>query len=349
MMILEVIMISLAVALCIQSAWTDFHTGQVLNKHLICYIVIGTIANAIYYGFFCQDVLLRTMLNFLVIAAISIGFYALHVWSAGDSKLLLTIVYLLPGRIFWTHSDTIVPSVYIFMAVFVLGYLYLIAEAIYFDIRDHKIQKPLVTKDGTLQTAASFIRNFAFLYAWNVLLQTAFPEFVEQNAMLVSLISYFLITIIREYRFYNTTWFLWLCIVLDSVLVILKKQVPGLGSILYVIRSYALVLIVMLATWIASKYSYESIPTAEVKPGMVLSKSTVILFGPSRVQGLPQNSFEDLRSRLTESEAAAVCRWASSKYGKASVVIVRKIPFATFIALGTGIMILYNVANYFSV
>lgn len=45
MMILEVIMISLAVALCIQSAWTDFYTGQVLNKHLICYIIIGTIAN----------------------------------------------------------------------------------------------------------------------------------------------------------------------------------------------------------------------------------------------------------------------------------------------------------------
>ena len=349
MMILEVIMISLAVALCIQSAWTDFYTGQVLNKHLICYIIIGTIANAIYYGFFCQDVWLRTMLNLLVIAAISIGFYALHVWSAGDSKLLLTIVYLLPGRIFWTHSDTIVPSVYIFMAVFVLGYLYLIGEAIYLDIRDHKIQKLLVTKVGIIQTAISFIRGFAFLYAWNVLLETAFPEFVEQNAMLVSLISYFLITIVREYQFYSTTWFLWLCIVLDSALIILEKQVPSLGSILYVIRSYALVLIVMLATWIASKYSYESIPTAEVKPGMVLSKSTVILFEPSRVQGLPQNSFEDLRSRLTESEAAAVCRWASSKYGKASVVIVRKIPFATFIAPVSYTHLRAHETNYFSV
>ena len=115
------------------------------------------------------------------------------------------------------------------------------------------------------------------------------------------------------------------------------------------VRSYALVLVVMFTTWIASKYSYESIPTTEVKPGMVLSKSTVILFGPSRVKGLPQNSYEDLRSRLTEDEAAAVCRWATSKYGKPSVVIIRKIPFATFIALGTGIMILYNVATHFSV
>jgi len=61
------------------------------------------------------------------------------------------------------------------MAVFVLGYLYLIGEAIYLDIRDHKIQKLLVTKVGIIQTAISFIRGFAFLYAWNVLLETAFP------------------------------------------------------------------------------------------------------------------------------------------------------------------------------
>lgn len=349
MIILEIIMIGLAVALCVQSAWTDFHTGQILNKHLIRYIVAGTAANVIYYGFFCQDTLLRTVLNLLVIAAISIGFYAMHVWSAGDSKLLLTIVYLLPGRIFWSHSDTVVPAVYIFMAVFTLGYLYLIGEAICLDIRNHKIQKPSITIDSVSRTALSFLRGFVFLYAWNFLLQAAFPEFVEQNVMLVSLISYFLISIVREYRFYNSTWFLWLCIVMDVALIVLTGQIPGVGNILYMARSYALVLVVMFATWIASKYSYESIPTTEVKPGMVLSKSTVILFAPSRVKGLPQNSYEDLRSRLTEDEAAAVCRWASSKYGKSSVVIVRKIPFATFIALGTGIMILYNVVTYFSV
>lgn len=349
MIVLEIIMIGLAVALCIQSAWTDFHTGQILNKHLIRYIAAGTVANVIYYSIFCQDTLLRTILNLLVIAAISIGFYALHVWSAGDSKLLLTIVYLLPGRVFWSHSDTVVPAVYIFMAVFTLGYLYLIGEAIYLDIREHKIQKPSITANSIGRTALSFLRGFAFLYAWNIMLQTAFPEFVEQNVMLVSLISYFLISIVREYRFYSSTWFLWLCIALDVVLIVLTGQVPGVGNILYMLRSYALVLVVMFTTWIASKYSYESIPTTEVKPGMVLSKSTVILFAPSRVKWLPQNSYEDLRSRLTEDEAAAVCRWATSKYGKPFVVIVRKIPFATFIALGTGIMILYNVATYFSV
>ena len=80
MIVLEIIMIGLAVALCAQSAWTDFHTGQILNEHLIRYIAAGTITNVIYYSFFCQDTLPRTILNLLVIAAISIGFYALHVW-----------------------------------------------------------------------------------------------------------------------------------------------------------------------------------------------------------------------------------------------------------------------------
>lgn len=216
MIILEILMTALAVALCVQSAWTDFHTGHILNKNLVRYLSAGTIANVIYYGVYCQDIMLRAMLNLLIIAGISIGFYAMHVWSAGDSKLLLTIVYLLPGRIFWAHSDTVVPAVYIFMAVFTLGYLYLIGEAIYLDIKNHQIQKPSVTKNSIERTVVSFFRGFVFLYGWNFLLQAAFPKFVEQNVMLVSLISYFLISVIREYRFYNTTWFLLACIALDA-------------------------------------------------------------------------------------------------------------------------------------
>lgn len=342
-------MIGLAVALCLQSTWTDFHTGLILNKNLKRYALAGLAANIIYYGYFCQDCLAKSALNLAVIAVIAIGFYALHVWSAGDSKLLLTIVFLLPGRVFWVHSSTVVPSVYIFMAIFSLGYLYLIAEAIFLDVKNRAIQWPKITKDACVRTSLSFFRGFLFLYGWNTLLGMLFPAFVGSNVMLISLISYFLITIIRDYAFYETKWFLALCAVADILLAAWSNATFNISDVTYMLKSYSLVLLVMFATWIASKYSYETIPTESVKAGMVLSKSTTILFGPSRVKGLPQDSFEDLRSRLTEDEADSVRRWASSKYGKPTVVIVRKIPFASFISLGTGVMIVYNVATHFSV
>ena len=79
----------------------------------------------------------------------------------------------------------------------------------------------------------------------------------------------------------------------------------------------------------------EEIQTSEVKKGMVLSYATVVGFMPSRVKGLPQTTSEDMSSRITEEEAEAVRRWEKSKYGKNSIIIVRKIPFAIFIVCGT--------------
>ena len=44
---------------------------------------------------------------------------------------------------------------------------------------------------------------------------------------------------------------------------------------------------------------------------------------------------EDLRSRITSEEAESIHRWEKSAGGKPYVVIVRKIPFAIFIGIGT--------------
>ena len=53
----------------------------------------------------------------------------------------------------------------------------------------------------------------------------------------------------------------------------------------------------------------------------------------SRVRGLPKISSEDLRDRLTEDEIVSINRWAKSRKIE-SLSIVKKIPFATFIACG---------------
>jgi hypothetical protein len=91
------------------------------------------------------------------------------------------------------------------------------------------------------------------------------------------------------------------------------------------------------------KYNYQSIPTAEVRSGQILSAATVLSFAPSQVKGLPTNCSEDIESKLTEEEAASVRRWEKSKYGRDSVVIVRKIPFAIFLGIGTVAMLVLEV------
>ena len=93
----------------------------------------------------------------------------------------------------------------------------------------------------------------------------------------------------------------------------------------------------------AGRYNYQEIPTSSVTAGQILSAKTVASFASSRVRGLPTNMTEDMHSRLSEAEAASVRRWEHSAMGKAYVTIVRKVPFAVFISVGTVILLITEV------
>ena len=282
-------------------------------------------------------------------------------WSCPQFHLLHCIL----PRVFWNYCakstdfdldfnwlllcshlvGTIVPAAYLFILIFSIGYLYLIGEALYLDFKNHAIKLPSITKEDVWDTFKSYLRAFIVLYAWNGVLAIAFPSFVENNILLISLISYFVITVLRENTIYQSKILLYGCGLFDVIMLILTRNSITLSSIIRMVQTYMLVLFVMWTTWIAGKYVYESVPTEEVKAGMILSRSTIVCFAPSRVKGLPQISYEDMRSRLTEDEAAAVRRWKDSKYGKATVITVRKIPFASFIAVGVILFAAYQIVK----
>ena len=87
----------------------------------------------------------------------------------------------------------------------------------------------------------------------------------------------------------------------------------------------------------------EEYSTSKVEKGMVLAYSTIVYFIPSTIKGLPkEKTTEDIRSRITADEAESIKRWETSKYGQPEIVIVRKIPFAIFISIGT---VIYTFAR----
>lgn len=204
MILCEIFLLGCAFVLCGLSVWTDLRHGQIKNKHLIIAFTAGLVLNVIYYAVYCQDCLGITALNLLISALLSIGFYFVHIWSAGDSKLMIVLISLLPGRLFWANTDTIVPAAYLFLLVFSIGYLYLIGEAVYLDFHRHTVKLPTVTKAGAWAAIKSYLHAFVVLYAWNSVLSIALPSFVENNVLLLSLISYFLITILREKPVYHS-------------------------------------------------------------------------------------------------------------------------------------------------
>ena len=84
MMICEILLLCCAFVLCSLSVWTDLRHGQIKNKHLVVGFTIGLALNIVYYAVYCRDCFGITALNLLISALLSIGFYFVHIWSAGE-------------------------------------------------------------------------------------------------------------------------------------------------------------------------------------------------------------------------------------------------------------------------
>ena len=97
--------------------------------------------------------------------------------------------------------------------------------------------------------------------------------------------------------------------------------------------------IVILREW-ADRYSYTPIKTLDIKKGMILSASSVMLFLNSNIKGLPMKVSEDMAARLTDEEVDSIKRCAITKNGKDELIIVKKITFAFFINIGYAIFMI---------
>ena len=93
----EAILVTLLITMCIYLTATDFKHGIIQNKVLLVTGAIGLVANIVYYSFWGKQFIMAFLLNLVVMMAISIAFYALHIWAAGDSKLLMLTIFLIPA------------------------------------------------------------------------------------------------------------------------------------------------------------------------------------------------------------------------------------------------------------
>ena len=147
-----------------------------------------------------------------------------------------------------------------------------------------------------------------FDYVFNMLL----PEFYSMNSELILILN--MIIVFLSYNIKVLERWLWLAIL--AVPTIILHLITYGFSANFKFRIYIIVAIVLILRIISEKYNYMTIPTNTVKKGMVMSFSTIMCFAPSRIQGLPVSTTEDIRSRISEEEAESIKRWEKSKYGQ---------------------------------
>lgn len=345
MIIVEALLLTCLLTVAALSSYTDYKRNLIPNKRLVQCTVPALVLDVIYYGFFAQDLFVLFFINFVVLSVVGIVFYSYSLWAAGDCKLLITIGLCFPGRFYSFWGSGIGASFYIVAFTFSMAFLYVVGESIVLGIKHRQLFKISFEGFDIKETILSYFSMVGALTLIGILLARAMPSLFGNSTALSVAVNFLLVlTLIRIRSRFSQRMLLIATLLMWAVLGLLSyfeyANLRFSGNIL----SWVIVFLVMALRMLSGKYNYKMIPTSEVQKGYILAAASVIAFKGSRVQGLPTGTTEDLRSRLTEEAAESVRRWESSSRGKPYVYIVRKIPFAIFISIGTLLFLAFEVA-----
>lgn len=346
-MILEALLLTLLLLLLGVASYTDCRVGQIRNRHLGCAVVPILLLDAAYYlgetGAAYGQVF---FVNVFCLALTGLLLYGLHVWAAGDTKLLVLVALSIPGRLYAWQLPYVGSGVLIVAFAFVAAFVYVLLSGLRKRLHEsHWPQVRAVRKLDWLCITASYIWmvtwvQFVLAVCYALRLMAASDRLLDAAA------SCALVLLFLSIREHMTTKQISKGAALGC-LALLAGSFSPLLSFSYALSAVILLwaVLLMLLRLLVQDYNYVTIPTQEVRAGQILAAATVCRFSRSRVRNLPEGLTEDLASRLTAAEAASVRRWQYSKYGEDTVVIVRKIPFAIFLAIGTMAFLVLEVVG----
>lgn len=342
MAVVESLLLTTLLFSCGYASYFDIKKGIIPNKLILISAIPVIILDVIYYSVFAREYFKLFVINFVILSVLSVLMYALNLWAAGDSKLLFLIVLAIPGRMYSTEVGArLSPALFIVVLTFSVAFVYVILESAFLIVKN----KTKISPDISIKTVLQFLKQYycCFIYISfiNYGITLLFPTFTANNSYLIIFLNLFLAIVISKFKFF----FKKIPIIVFSVLTI------SLMVFYYVrnplsepnIKVYIYLAVLLILRSIAEKFNYKEIATADVKQGMILSYGTVLSFVPSKVKGLPEQTTEDMRSRITREEAESILRWKDSKYGEETITIVRKIPFAIFMSIGSLLYIILRI------
>ena len=334
MKICECLLLLIIILLSFFVTITDMKYGLVKNRAVFLAGGLGAFINLFYYSVFAREFFFPFLLNLFVMSIISLLLYARHYWAAGDSKLLICLVFLIPGRLY-DKTGSNIPGLNCLIMVFLVAYLYLICETVLFwALNKHVYRGRSFIFREIPSLIGNFVVVFCFLRVLSLIYPLVFKDFYNSNQILFSLIYFILVTIVSDARFAKNR----IVIIFSTIFLFIILIAQGLKNELHpvaLLSSNLVIILALLIRYFVSGYNYLEIPTEDVNPGMILSYATVFLFQGSLIKDLPHTTSEDMSDRISEAQAEAIKRWGISKKGRSRITIVRKMPFAAFICVGT--------------
>ena len=302
----------------------DIKKGIIPNIVIFIGTVGALIGNVILFMLSGVEQLPIFLLHIVSASVIAVLMYLLRIWAGGDVKLFVLLSALTPVECL-KHRIPL-PAIMIFIGAFSFTFLFLVVQSVVFLIKKEKTYQ--VTQKIKL---IPFVSCVAFTMAVQAVIRFAFKAIYSEYIGVFMFLNVVLVLLFGKMKFLHNV----ICIIICSVICTADIILFVLNHTAAIdVRPLLIVLLVIALRFFAGRYNYREIKTKDVKAGMVLSYATVFRFTQSRVKGLPQTTSENMSSRISQEEAESIIRWADSKYGQETIVILRKIPFAVFITTG---------------
>lgn len=342
MVVCEALLITLIIMMGLYVTITDLKSGLIENKVIIVTALTGIVVNIIYFQYIDVGFFKIYLINLLSISILAILLYAFHFWAAGDSKMMICATMLFPARFYDYNQGGYIPGVIYIILIFLIALFYILAESFYLTIKKEKFygNKPNNIKKSSITFLKDYVISLLYMRSLTSVLQLINLEGYIRYQLFIAFICLFVAVCIHSYSFFRKWYSISIVLISNILFFVINKQTLTI----YTAFSMMILLFVLLLRYFLNGYNYKEINVSELRPGMILSAQTVIGFAPSKVKGLPDTTFEDMRSRLTKDEVDSINRWKDSKYGSEKIVIVKKLPFAVFIFLG---MIAYFIIRIF--
>ena len=307
-------------------AFTDTVSGRVRNNHLIIALTLWIVL-AVSETFFFHSSSVNIFplaLNVIFSAVIAVIFYLADIWAPGDCKLYIIISLIFPMCAYTVREGNIFPALDFVVYAFALGYIFLLAMA----LSRRTAKKMNFSPNFSLKHYLSILANAGIISFLNILLDTLTPRFFYANQVLCIMSSAALIFILQK----KVDTARKIIGFIGLIYILFQSILPG--SWLNVFMSLALSLVIASAIEIISNRVhaniYREISADEVRPGMILSFTSLWAMRRCSDPELPQTTTENRRSRLTQRQAEAVKTWCRNAHSK--VIIVEMMPFAPFLA-----------------
>ena len=329
MLAIEIACLCLIMVLCYLCTKSDLQSGIIYNKVLVVFFGLAVAVDAVYYGIFVQDLFYDFLLNFVVVAVVSLYLFYSHSFAGGDCKMMIVIALLFPARFCWVIGNSNTTLVFAIAFAIFAGYCYLLGNSIWSIVT----KKVIITFDYIKEYLLNFLKSYVAAMVYISLLNQLIILISNQgfivNVWVIRILCLLVAWCIGRYPLFKK-WTMFvpaMCIL--AVISISTRTIPFSLNL----ENYMLVLVLLVCQMTIKTTIYEKIEVEQLKKGMILTTFSSMLMQTSITKGLPGVSTEDIKSRLTAEEIESIKIWAKATHTE-SLTVVKKIPFAIFISIG---------------